>query len=326
MVIKEFYEKLKQCLENGLFTESLLSSGDINSDSRRLFLVKSLYFLISTRDFDNFEKFLNSYYSDMFPYKYLKEKNNLSDEAVKNIIYDNFIRNGFLFHVTPSNNVDEILNNGLQTLNDKYKCDLYKKSLEVNETYSKIRTRNSKLNKLFKMPNLINIPGTEEYHEDRFTTVYLSSNLAYILKTYGESGELFNFFIRDLLWNFNNFDGVDALTKDELKNKIVQIIKNSNAQIYDEEITQILDYIETIYEYKKTELGTKSILLVPTSSITSNFTYFDPLYKKNSLNLDVETILDFSNGEIGSAESIRPSNIIAITTTKNKGLNLKIKR
>lgn len=326
MDITEFYEKLKQCLENEMFKEILLSKGDVNSFSRRLFLVKSLYFLISIRDFDNFEKFLNTYYSDIFPYQYLKEKNNLSDEAVKSIIYDNFIRNGFLFHVTPSNNVDEILTNGLQTLNDKYKCDLYKKSLEVNETYSKIRARNSKLNQLFKMPSIVNIPGIEKYREDRFTTVYLSSNLEYILKNYGESGELFALFIRDLLWAFNNSDDVDTLTKAELKNRIVQIIKNSNAEIYDEEITQILDFIETIYEDRKNEFSTKSILLVPTSSITSKFTYFDKLYKKNDLNLSVETILDMNDGEIGSVESIPPNNIITINTNKDNSLSLKIKR
>lgn len=324
--MSDFYEQLKQCLKNEMFTERLLSKGDVNSDGRRLFLVKSLYFLISTRCFDDFRIFLNTYYYDMFPYEYLKEKENKQDEVVKSIIYNNFIRDGFLFHVTPSNNVDEILKNGLQTLNDKYKCDLYKKSLEMNEMYSKIRARNSKLTHLFKMPTLINIPGLEEYHEDRFNTVYLSSNLDYILKTYGEAGELFNFFIRDLLWVFNNFDDVDTLTKDELKNKIVSIIKNSDAEIYDNEINQILDYFETIYEDKKAQMSTKSILLVPTSKITSKFTYFESLYKENSLNLSVETILNYHNGEVGSSESIKPDNIIVINTNKDKSLSLKIKK
>ena len=249
----------------------------------------------------------------------------MPDNEIKNKIYNNFIKNGFLFHVTPSNNVNEILDKGLQTLNDKYKCDLYKKSLELNETYSQIRTRNKNLSNLFKMPYLVNIPGLEEYHEDRFNTVYLSSNLDYILKTYGESGELFNFFIRDLQWVFNNYDDVDKLTKNELKNKVIKLIKNSNAIIYEKEINQILDYIETIYEKQKNESITKSILLVPTNSIISNFTSFEPLYQKNSLNLSAETIIDFNEGEIGSSQSIPPDNIIAINTNKNKSISLKKK-
>ena len=326
MAIKQFYLNLKQCLESETFTKILLSKGDINSDSRRLFLVKCLYFLISTRDFVNFDKFINRYYKGIFPHEYLKEKENLSDKQTENIIYNNFIRNGFLFHITPSNNIEEILTKGLLTLNDKYKCDLYKKSLELNETYSQIRNRNKSLNELFKMPNLINIPGLEEYHEDRFNTVYLSSNLDYILKTYGNSGELFSFFVRDLLWVFNNFDDVDTLTNKELKNKIIKIIKDSNAQIYDKEINKILDYIDTIYEDKKSDVNTKSILLVPSNQITSNFTYFEPLYKNNSLNLPVETILEFSEGEIGSSNSILPNNIIAIYTNEDKSLSLKMKK
>lgn len=325
MTIAETYIKLKQCLESEIFTEILLSKGDINGDSRRVFLVKCLYFLIATRDFENFDKFLNRYYSNILPYEYLKEKQDLSYEEIENIIYNNFIRNGFLFHITPSSNVDAILSNGLQTLNDKYECNLYKKSIELNKTYSKIRTRNESQDELFKMPNLINIPGLEGCHEDRFNTVYLSSNLDYILKTYGESGELFNFFISDLLWCFNNSEDVNTLTKDELKNKVIKIIKDSNAQIYDNEIKQILDYIETIYENKKNEFSTKSILLIPTNSITSNSDCFELLYKKNSLNLSVGTVLDFLEGEIGSSQSIPPYNIIAINTNADKSLSLKIK-
>ena len=74
MVMGEFYENLKQSLESDFFTELILSKGDINSDARRLFLVKSLYFLISTRDFDGFEEFLSHYYKDVFPYEYLRKK------------------------------------------------------------------------------------------------------------------------------------------------------------------------------------------------------------------------------------------------------------
>ena len=63
--MKDFYEKLKQCLENEIFTEKLLSKGDINSEGRRLFLVKALYFLISTRCFEDFKIFIIMIYFHM---------------------------------------------------------------------------------------------------------------------------------------------------------------------------------------------------------------------------------------------------------------------
>ena len=64
-------------------------------------------------------------------------------------------------------------------------------------------------------------------------------------------------------------------------------------------------------------------MLIPTNSISSHFTYFEPLYKTNSLNLDIETNLEFSEGEIGSYHSILPENIIAINTNEDKTLSLK---
>lgn len=327
MVKLEFYENLKQSLESDFFTELLLSKGDINSETRRVFIVKSLYFLISTRDFDGFEKFLSRYYKDVFPYEYLRKKTNLSDGEIKRMIYDNFIRDGFLFHITPGDNVDEILRTGLKTLNDKYKCDLYRKSLELNETYSQIRARNSELSELFKLRTLVKIPGVEQYHEDRFKTVYLSSNLDYILKTYGESGELFSFFMRDFLWAFNSSLDADFLTKDELRDRVAKIITGSGAEIYDEEVSQILDFFDTIYEEKKDgQSGNKAILLVPTNSIVSNFNYFNGLYRENRLNLSPDAILSFRDGEIGSAESIAADNIIAIDSNVDKSLCLKMKR
>ena len=325
-MIEEFYKNLKKCLESDYFTDLLLYTGDINCDARRLFLVKALYFLISTRDFDNFNNYLNKWYKDIFPYQYLKEKTNLTDKEIKNMIYDNFIRNGFLFHVTPSNNVNDILSSGLKTLNDKYKCNLYKKSIELNLAYSQIRTRNANKTELLKNTSLISTPGSRACREDRFKTVFLSSNLDYILKTYGESGELFNFFIRDLQLSLNNYDNVDSLTKDELKNKVIKMIKKSNIQILDEEIMQILDYMETIYEDKKDNDTTKSILLVPTNSIVNNSNEFKCLYKENSFNLPIEDILAHDHGEIRSVGSISPDKIIAITTNKDKSLSLKINK
>ena len=327
MINSEFYKNFKKCLESEYFTEILLSKGDINSDERRLFLVKAIYFLISTRDFNGFEQILNQYYRNMFPYEYIKQKENLTDDQVKAFTYNNFIKEGFLFHITPSYNVNDILTSGLKTLNDKYSCDLYNKSLELNRIYCNIRDRNSNLDKLFKMKSLITIPGFSEYQEERFKTVYLSSNLDYILKTYGESGELFNFFINDLLWVFNNWEEYSFLTKDELKNKIAMIINNSGAKIFEEEKNIILDYIDIIYEDKRDDSidDTKSILLVPTKSIVSDSTAFYSIYEENRLNLDLETILDFADGEIICNGSIEPENIISINCNRDKSLSLKIK-
>lgn len=47
---------------------------------------------------------------------------------------------------------------------------------------------------------------------------------------------------------------------------------------------------------------------------------------ENRLNLSVDAIIGFHDGEVGSAESIAAENIIAIGSNPNKSLCLKIKR
>lgn len=44
----------------------------------------------------------------------------------------NFIQNGFLYHITPSSNVHNIMQKGLQTINNRCGDDIYLQSLKVN--------------------------------------------------------------------------------------------------------------------------------------------------------------------------------------------------
>ena len=116
----EFYQRLKESLESDYFKEEIQDRSKQSRKYGRKFLEKCLYFLISTRDFDNLKYFINHMYNELFPYHYLREIKGLTKEQSELEIYNNFIKNGFLFHVTKTSNVDEILNNGLLTLNDKY--------------------------------------------------------------------------------------------------------------------------------------------------------------------------------------------------------------
>lgn len=154
---------------------------------KKRIIIRSLNFLISTRDFDNFDYYLSNYYKT-FQTSYLMKKG-ISINEVKSLMYDNYIKNSFLFHVTPSYNVDQILNDGLQTLNDKTGIDLYQESLKINRIFEDIHKRN---NGLLGIKSLINIPGEVELNEERFNSIYLSSNLEYILNTYGKKVNLPN--------------------------------------------------------------------------------------------------------------------------------------
>lgn len=310
-----FTFQLEKALVSDTFLNLILNCS--SPDEQKRIIIRSLNFLISTRDFDNFDYYLSNYYKT-FPTSYLMKKG-ISINEVKSLMYDNYIKNGFLFHVTPSYNVDQILNDGLQTLNDKTGIDLYQESLKINKIFEDIHKRN---NGLLGIKSLINIPGEVELNEERFNSIYLSSNLEYILNTYGKKGEFAEYFVRNFFWGF----GVEAeyhyMSKKEINYEILNALEDSRLKIKDEEIDALLGFFNIIYhERQKNENLGQSIILIPNKTITSS-NKFDMLYRKNIFGFDVPTIIEFENGEVINKGSIPSENLIILAPTPNKSLRL----
>lgn len=331
---KEFIEKLKQLLESDIFPEIPHYSRDnMKNGERQTLLTQSLNFLIATRDFDSFEQYMTSgyrrSYPHYFPYQYLQEQKGLTRKEIEQIIYENYIQNGFLFHVTPSYNLDSIFDNGLQSLNDKYKCDLYQKSLEVEGIYENIRRRNQgNFNNLFYPATLLRVPGFSKLPKERFNSVYLSSNLSYILNTYGHSSEFSNFFLNNLLESVNlSILGSPVRSKEEWKKIIISVLDEDKIKIKDEEIEKLFNYYDLIAEDEERDFNsTQTLLMIPTRTIQSNTSVFRNLYQKNQLGLTTEHIVEYNDGEIETFGNIPPENIIALTEEKGKKLSLRMKK
>ena len=241
MVDRDFYLKMKKVLESEKYTSELLSVSKHSADARRNFIVKSLFFLIGTRDFEGFEYFFNRYYKDIYPFEYLKERTSKSEEEIDDIVYGNMLNNGFLFHITPQTNVDNVLSRGLLNLNDKYGCNLYDRCNRINEVYSLVKDRNEG-KEVLRMPSIITIPGFGGFERDRFNNVFLSSNLDYVLKTYGENGELSKMFIRDILWAFGARCDISNLSLDNIKEKVMKSIQDNDISITDKELEELCLY------------------------------------------------------------------------------------
>ena len=160
MTQREFYNNLKLVLESKEYKEMLdfYSTRDELGERRRTFIVKTIYYLVASKDFSGVFKYLDRYYNQLFPYKHMRQEKGLSEVDVEDIIAKNVLVDGYLYHVTPSCNVNGILEDGLLTLNDKYGCDMYHKSNEVNDIYSRVKERNKKED-IMKMRQLIRIPG-----------------------------------------------------------------------------------------------------------------------------------------------------------------------
>lgn len=310
-----FVFQLEKALTSDTFLELILNCDSIESQKR--IIIRSLNFLISTRDFDNFDYYLSNYHKT-FPTSYLIKKG-ISKKVANSLMYENYIKNGFLFHVTPSYNVNQILNNGLQTLNDRTGIDLYQESTMINKIFGDIIKRN---NGLFGINSLINIPGEVDLNEERFNSIYLSSNLEYILNTYGKKGEFAEYFVRNFFWGFGVRSNYHNMSKEEINYEMLNALEDSRLKIKDEEIDALLGFFNIIYhERQKQENLGQAIVLIPNEVIKSS-NKFEMLYRKNIFGFDVPTIIELENGEVINKGSISSDDLIILEPTPNKSLRL----
>lgn len=315
--IKDKYIKMKEVLESTNIKKELEYISN-NYDINHIYdyIIKSLIFLITTKDYKELINYMN-YYSELFPKRYLKSKGIDSNE-IDSILYNNYIINGFLFHITSNKNVPDILSNGLLTLCDKYGNEIYYDYEKINKIFNNIYERN----KSISLNSIVNIPGSTTIEKERFNKIYLSSNLKYIIETYGNP-EIHYLFIRDLLWALNLYNvEIDNLTKEE----IIRIIKNklNEYDIKEEEKNFIITFLDKYINFDKVSKNNKSIIIVPTKNITSNDTLFR-LYKKRTIeSLTVEDLIELNSGEISNNGSIKPNEIIALTLNNDKSLSLKL--
>jgi len=310
-----FFTELEAILTSESFLE--LISKIRHPEERKRLLVRSLNYLISTRDFKEYEYYIKHFHKS-FPSDYLIQKGMTKEESDA-FMFENYIKNGYLFHVTPSYNVNQITKNGLMTLNDKANTDLYQKSMRINNIYSDIVRRNPRY---FSLTTLITIPGEAELSEERFNSIYLSSNLEYILNTYGQTGEFADYFVRNIFWGFNVNKNYCGMSKDDIQKELISILESGNFRIKDEEIDEILSFFNLIYHEKAKEenLG-QSIVFVPTEKIKSN-PKFDFLYRENRLGLSVPTLIDFDKDEVVHTGSIDRDDLIVLAPDENKCLRL----
>jgi len=323
----EFYIKLKEAIESDFFRQILIEKSSHSLKQVRSILERVLFFLISTRDFENFNYYLERLNNEQFPYQYLKMKRQMTTEQAQQFIFENFIKDGFLFHVTSNKNIGQILEKGILTLNDKYRCNVYEKCLELDRIYHELQKRNKNNQRdFFRLRSVINVPGKSNFTEDRFDTVYLSSKLDYLLDTYGEIGEFSMFLIEDLFYAFNGSYGLKKCdNKEKQKEKIVHSIRESGIIINEEELNFILEFIEIFGEDNKSKAHEKAILMVPSQCIQPKNSSFNMLYRENKLNLPVEKIIEYNDGEVENRGSIDPKHIVAIVPEDDVTFKVKMK-
>ena len=104
------------------------------------------------------------------------------------------------------------------------------------------------------------------------------------------------------------------------------LFPKNDIQITEEELFYILDFIKRFSEEKKESSLEKAILMIDNNSLKNSSSVFDMLYRKNNLNLTVETIIQHNEGEIEYQGSISSQDIIALIPEDDNTYKVKINK
>ncbi len=66
----------------------------------------------------------------------MTEEKGLTQTEADDLMFTNFIENGYLYHVTQTENLDSILEKGLVSLNKRFNENLYEECIKVNKCFN----------------------------------------------------------------------------------------------------------------------------------------------------------------------------------------------
>ncbi len=317
----EEYYKFKQILESDIVAKKI---NEVEKENRPTVIASLLNYLSLVKDYENIQCYINDFLVDdhkevhLLPIDFLEEKKGLSPNEIDNLLYTTLMNDGYLYHVTKSENLDSILEQGLVSLNKRFNENVYEECIKVNETFKTILKKNNKI-----LMDLINIPGHRDLYKTRFKSVYLGTNLAAILNTYGSNMELFLTFLYRLgnLCCLNQEDW--HLSREKIREKL---IKGMQRYQYDQkELDIILSFYDKHYEQIRLDnkLDEKAIIIVPNKNIQDKSRH-SMLCSYNNLKKDKINFrynYQYCN-DIEYPYDIKPDDLIAITIEKDNSLKV----
>lgn len=320
MMDKQELEQFKQVVESDLVTERL---NEVGKENRREFIAALIHFLVLTKDYKNTECYIYDflfYENSTLPVGYLTEEKGLTQKEAEAFMYDNFINDGYLYHVTKSDHLDSILEKGLVSLNKRFNEDLYDECIKVNTCFNNLLKRNNRI-----QTNLIKIPMHKDLYKTRFESIYLSANLDAILVLYGSSSELFYDFLDRWISRLSVKKESMDLPKEELRQ---QMIEGMQMYQYDDwELDTLLHFYDKHYEQIRTtdKLEEKAIIMVSNENIQDNAKH--TLCNYNELIQNKEYFSSHFNScyDIECPCDIKPENLIAITMDSVDKSKVKLK-
>ena len=286
--------------------------------------------LASIVNFLTFTKAYNSCFSyiqngwqqaeELLPIYYIaeQEKCDLSDSALA--CYKRFVQDGYFYHVTSTENLDSIFENGIISLNRQFHGTLYADCLKVNRCWKEVVKRQHDSSVL---EDLIHIPNFDTLYPERFDSIYFGANLNELLECYGYNSELVNSFAENILDCCFCYVPLNRFSKKELREYIKMQLKD-HFDIEDNEMACLIQFYNKYYEEKNAArygLENKTILMIPQDKVKD---CTDPSYISLMKNPD-----DFINNYLSSHNieyqgALSPEGLIAVSVDEN--LKVKVKK
>ena len=322
MMNLEEYKKFKSILEKQTINTRRMASKIIDT----VFLSNLIVFLNLTKEYDRIEKIIeqnhinSTSFSDL--YNDFRKVYGLCRNEIDAMLFENFNKFGYVYHITKTEHVDSILKNGILTLNKRFNQDVYTDCCEMNQYWRNIARKNEKIIK----KRLIEIPDKSRLYKKRFNSIYLTTNIREGLTHYGDGMEFFSSFLDNLLMGlFDTFSYELKISSQEtIKNQIIVQLKNK-LNVEENEMNRLLDFFDKYYEPMLSgKIGESSIILVPKQNLINKNVQSD---EYQYILKDSYHFYDYfiNCNDMEYQGNISNEGLIAITMEKNESPKFKVK-
>lgn len=315
-------KKFKQIVESDLVTEKI---NEVEKHERASVIASLLNYLMFTKDYENIEYYLSSFlfndYNEVcvLPTNFLNRKQNLTELQAAELMYNSFMKEGYLYHVTKTSNLDSILENGIVTLNKRFNENLYEECIKINKSFNRLLERNNKI-----QMDLIKIPLHKNLYENRFNSIYLSTNLQSALNIYGTGMEIFLDFVNRWRARVGVCSRDINLPKEELRQRLIEGMKHYQYEV--QELELLLNFYDKHYEPIKPEnkFDEKAIIMIPNKNIEETTTSASCGRRYDNLVRDKENFMDnyLSCVDLECSCEIASDDLIGITIGEDNSLKV----
>ena len=320
MVNNSVINNLKKILESSTMITYLRS---LPSDSERLrWLQKAMYFLMSTRDYDQVFLYLLNNDDLTFPVSYM-EKKNLLEKDIQAIFKDNYLKNGFLYHGTSNIHERSIIDKGLVGLTLRYGQEFVTDLEKINVLCQSIALNTLKYTQ-GKIMLKEELPL--DFLAGKTNSVYLTADIS---QAYDYSNNNNNWF-REFVKNLIDFIGGEFVMlyfedKTTLFKQVLSALNSSKAIISENEKQTLIKFIEKYYNmYELSDKPSTKSLVIVKNNIELNESFANLLAQSNDKMCGINYVLKQLNSQEIYSSKVDQKDLAVLSFNSDQSLSLKL--